>query len=57
MTKPNRKTGPNTGRGGDGRFSPGNPGKPRGARHRATQAALALLDGETEALTRKAVLP
>jgi hypothetical protein len=34
----------------------GNPaGKPKGARHHATLAAEALLDGEAEALTRKAV--
>lgn len=34
----------------------GNPaGKPRGVQHRATQAVQALLEGETEALTRKAV--
>lgn len=46
-----RKSGRNT----DGTFGVGNPGKPRGARHRATQAALALLDGEAEALTRQAV--
>lgn len=38
-----------------GRFGPGNPGKPVGARHKATQAALALLEGEGEALARKAV--
>lgn len=47
----NRKSGRDTA----GRFGPGNPGKPRGARHKATQAALALLDGEAGALTRKAV--
>lgn len=47
----NRKNGRDTA----GRFGPGNPGKPRGARHKATQAALALLDGEAGALTRKAV--
>lgn len=46
-----RKNGRNT----DGTFAEGNPGKPKGTRHRATQAALALLDGEAEALTRKAV--
>jgi hypothetical protein len=46
-----RKNGRNT----DGTFGPGNPGKPKGTRHKATQAALALLDGEAEALTRKAV--
>lgn len=44
-----------SGRNSDGTFGPGNPGKPRGARHKATQAALALLDGEAGALTRKAV--
>lgn len=44
-----------SGRNMDGTFGPGNPGKPKGARHRATQAALALLDGDAEALTRKAV--
>jgi len=34
----------------------GNPaGKPKGARHRATLAAEVLLDGEAEALSRKAV--
>ncbi len=32
-----------------------NPGKPKGTRHKATQAVLALLDGEAEALTRQAV--
>jgi hypothetical protein len=45
----------NSGRNTDGTFGVGNPGKPRGARHKATQAALALLEGEAEALTRKAV--
>jgi hypothetical protein len=45
----------NSGRNTDGTFAPGNPGKPKGSRHRATQAALALLDGQAEALTRKAV--
>jgi len=46
-----RKCGRNT----DGTFAAGNPGKPRGTRHKATQAVLALLDGEAEALTRQAV--
>lgn len=51
-----RKNGPTTGgRNPDGTFAPGNPGRPQGSRHRATQATLALLDGEAEALTRKAV--
>lgn len=44
-----------SGRNADGAFAAGNPGKPRGTRHKATRAALALLDGEAEALTRKAV--
>ncbi len=46
-------------RGADGRFAPGqsgNPaGRPRGSKNRATRAAQSLLDGEAEALTRKAV--
>lgn len=37
------------------RFKPGNPGRPKGTRHRATLAAEALLDGEAQALTRKAI--
>lgn len=46
-----RKCGRNT----DGTFGPGNPGKPKGTRHKATRAALALLEGQAEALTRQAV--
>lgn len=46
-----RKSGRNT----DGTFAAGNSGKPKGTRHKATRAALALLDGEAEALTRQAV--
>jgi hypothetical protein len=49
----------NAGREQDGRFSPavgGNPaGKKVGTRHKATQVALALLSGEVDGLTRKAV--
>ena len=44
-----------SGRNADGRFGSGNSGKPRGTRHKATQAVLALLEGEGEALTRKAI--
>lgn len=51
----NRKCGTNAGRDSQGRFARGNGGKPRGARHRATAAVEALLDGEAQALTRKAV--
>jgi hypothetical protein len=36
-------------------FEPGNPGRVLGSRNRATLAAAALLDGEAEGLTRKAV--
>lgn len=36
-------------------FQPGNPGRPRGARHKVTVAIEALLEGEHEGLTRKAV--
>ena len=47
-----RKNGANT---DDTRFKPGNPGKPRGARHKTTLAIEALLEGEADALTRKAL--
>lgn len=36
-------------------FAAGNPGKPKGARHKVTVAIEAILEGEAEALTRKAV--
>jgi hypothetical protein len=36
-------------------FRKGNPGRPRGARHRVTVAAEALLHGEAETLTRKVI--
>ena len=52
MTDPSRNNAAKT----RGRpFAKGNPGRPRGARHRVTLAAEALLDGEAEALTRKAI--
>ena len=38
-----------------GKFAPGNPGRPRGARHKTTLAVEALLHGDAESLTRKAV--
>ena len=47
-----RKYGGNT---GDTRFQAGNSGKPRGARHKVTLAIEALLEGQHEALTRKAI--
>ena len=37
------------------RFQPGNPGRPKGARNKVTIAIATLLDGEHEALTRKAI--
>ena len=43
------------GRSADGTFTAGNAGRPKGARNRTTQAFLALLEGEAEALSRKAV--
>ena len=49
-----RNYGAETDRRPDGRFQKGNPGRPKGTRHKATLAAEALLDGEAEALTRKA---
>jgi len=52
MTMP-RKNAANTRRGRP--FAPGNPGRPKGARHKTTLAVEALLDGEAERLTRKAI--
>jgi hypothetical protein len=50
---------PNDGRKPDGRFANGNRanprGKPKGTRHRVTKAVEALLYGEAEQLTRKAI--
>ena len=43
------------GRDAAGRFAAGNPGRPPGARHKTTRATLALLEGEAEGLSRKAV--
>ena len=51
MPETNRKNGRKT----DGKFASGNSGRPRGARHKTTLAIQALLDGESEALTCKAV--
>jgi hypothetical protein len=48
-----RKNAGNTPRGKP--FLPGNPGKPKGARHKTTLAMEALLDKEGEALTRVAI--
>ncbi len=36
-------------------FAPGRPGRPKGARNKATLAVEQLLDGEAEALTRKLI--
>ena len=36
-------------------FKPGNRGKPKGARHRTTQAVAEMLDGEAQAITRKCI--
>lgn len=55
-TKRDRNNGSSTaGRDHRGRFIKGNPGRPPGARHKATRAVEALLDGEAERLTRRAV--
>ena len=45
----------NNGRNTDGTFAKGNKGRPKGARHKSTLATLALIDGEAEALTCKAI--
>jgi len=36
-------------------FGPGNPGRPKGARHHITRAVEELLDGQAEKLTQKAI--
>lgn len=46
---PRTYTGPN------GKFAAGNPGRPKGARHKTTLAIENLLGDEAEALTRKAI--
>jgi Family of unknown function (DUF5681) len=52
VTQPSRNNAPTT----RGRpFRPGNPGRPKGSRHKTTQAMQALLDGEAAALTRRAI--
>ena len=57
--KQKAKTPESTGKKQKGRFKPGqsgNPaGRPKGARHKSTMAALSLLEGEAQALTRKAI--
>ena len=56
MSADNRKNGGTTGgRNPDGTFGPGNPGRPKGARHKATLAVEALLEGQSEALTQAAI--
>lgn len=53
--KAGRKNGEKTARQAAGRFGPGNPGRPRGAKNRVTVAVQTLLDGQAEALTEKAI--
>ena len=50
-----RKNVANTYTDDSGKFAEGNPGKPKGARHKTTRAVEELLQGEAEGLTRKAV--
>jgi len=55
--KASRNNGSTTdkGRKSDGTFMTGNPGRPMGARHKATRAVEGLLEGQSEALTQKAI--
>ena len=57
MSKSNdRKNGSKTGeRNPDGTFASGNPGRPRGARHKITQAIEAMLEGQQESLTQAVI--
>ncbi len=50
-----RKSVENTYTDARGKFAPGNPGKPKGTRHKVTRAIEELLDGQSEAITQKAV--
>jgi len=51
-----RNNGSNTDdRNPDGTFASGNPGRPKGARHKATQAIEAMLEGQQEALTQAVI--
>lgn len=49
------KYGASTDRDESGRFVVGNSGRPKGSRNKATIAALSLLEGEAEVLTRMAI--
>lgn len=56
MADRDRNSGPVAdGRNPDGTFAPGNPGRPKGTRHRITRAVEELLEGEAENITRKAI--
>ena len=51
-----RKNGATTdGRNRDGTFATGNQGRPKGARHKVTKAVEALLEGQAEELTQRAI--
>ena len=51
-----RKNGTNTEcRDPQGRFAPGNPGKPKGARHRVTRHCEALMAADAEAITGRVI--
>jgi len=39
----------------NGKFATGNPGRPKGARHKSTLAVETMLEGQSEALTKKAI--
>ncbi|MBP8276639.1 MAG: hypothetical protein KAX55_07100 [Propionivibrio sp.] len=55
MTGKDGNNGQKTDRDAAGRFKPGNPGRPKGSRHRATIAVLTLLEGEAEDITRTCI--
>ena len=55
MAKLTRHSGADAARAAGGRFATRNPGTRPGTRHRATTAAMALLEGEAEAPTRRCV--
>lgn len=46
---------PNEDRGPDGKFLPGNSGRPKGSRHKVTMAIEALMEGQWSGLTKTAI--
>lgn len=55
MSGDGKSGGKSVGLGPHGRFAPGNPGKPKGARHKTTKAAESLLEDQARELTEAVI--